>query len=107
MATIAILVREASRWRAVTGTLLVLAAMVTAEVLGWPSVEVDYREWKPDPTSYVFGAGILLVLAIGTGLYFRARDNERTSQLATSVAAARTPNGWRWHGNCTTWWRTT
>ncbi|NKE55523.1 histidine kinase [Lentzea sp. PSKA42] len=89
MATIAVLVRESSRWRAVVGTALVLAAMVVAEVLGWPIVAaVEYREWQPDGTSYLFGASIMLVLAIGTGLYFRARDNERSSQLAASVAAA-------------------
>jgi signal transduction histidine kinase len=90
MATIAILVREAPRWqRAVFGTVLIVAAMITAEVLGWPIVAaVEYREWEPDATSYLFGAVITLVLAIGTGLYFRARDNERSSQLAASVAAA-------------------
>jgi signal transduction histidine kinase len=89
MATIAILVRDVSRWRAVTGTVLVVAAMVTAEVLGWPIVAAaEYRDWDPDATSYLFGASIMLVLAVGTGLYFRARDNERASQLAASVAAA-------------------
>jgi signal transduction histidine kinase len=89
MATIAVLVRESSRGRAVSGTLLVLAAMVAAEVLGWPIVAAtEYTEWEPDTTSYLFGASILLVLAIGSGLYFRARDNERASQLAASVAAA-------------------
>ncbi|MFD5826822.1 sensor histidine kinase [Lentzea sp. NPDC060358] len=89
MATIAILVREASHLRAVSGTVLVIAAMVVAEVVGWPVVvATEYREWRPDPPSYLFGASIMLVLAIGTGLYFRARDNERASQLAASVAAA-------------------
>jgi signal transduction histidine kinase len=89
MATIAILVRESSRLRAIGGTVLVVAAVITAEVLGWPVVAaVEYREWKPDPTSYLVGAAITLVLALGTGLYFRARDAERASQLAASVAAA-------------------
>ncbi|MFS8100497.1 histidine kinase [Lentzea alba] len=89
MATIAVLVREVPQWRAVSGTVLVVAAMVAAEVLGWPVVApVEYREYGPDTTSYLFGASILLVLAVGSGLYFRARDNERASQLAASVAAA-------------------
>ncbi|ANZ42751.1 histidine kinase [Lentzea guizhouensis] len=89
MATIAILVRESTYGRAGAGTLLVIAAMVTAEVLGWPVVSAtEYQQWRPDWTSYLFGATIMLVLAIGTGLYFRARDNERSSQLAASVAAA-------------------
>ncbi|WP_089918387.1 sensor histidine kinase [Lentzea albida] len=89
MATVAILVRESSHWRAVAGTLLVIAAMIAMEVIGWPIVsELEYRRWEPDPSSYLFGACIMLVLAIGTGLYFRARDNERASQLAASVAAA-------------------
>ncbi len=89
MATIAIVVREASRWPAVSGTTLIVAAMVTAEVLGFPIVAAaDYTEWIPDPTPYVIGAVLLLVVSVGTGLYFRARDNERASQLAASVAAA-------------------
>ncbi|MCP2245195.1 Signal transduction histidine kinase [Lentzea aerocolonigenes] len=89
MATIAVLVRESSRLRALSGTVLVLTAMITAEVLGWPIVSArEYREWEPDTTSYLFGACIMLVLAVGSGLYFRARDNERASQLAASVAAA-------------------
>ena len=89
MATIAVVVREASRWSAVSGTALVVAAMVTAEVLGFPIVAAaDYTEWVPDATPYLFGASLLFVLSVGTGLYFRARDNERASQLAASVAAA-------------------
>ncbi|GGU20061.1 hypothetical protein GCM10010178_10160 [Lentzea flava] len=89
MATIAILVREASRARAVVGTVLVLAAMAAAEVLGWPIVApVAYDEWSPDAFNYSIAAAVLLIMAVGTGLYFRARDNERSSQLAASVAAA-------------------
>jgi signal transduction histidine kinase len=89
MATISVLVRDDSRWRAVIGVVLVMAAMATTEVLGWPIVApVEYRDWAPDPTSYLFGAGLLLILSVGSGLYFRARDNERASQLAASVAAA-------------------
>ncbi|MET8762024.1 histidine kinase [Lentzea sp. NPDC004782] len=89
MATIAILVRESSRLRAIGGTALIVAAVISAEVLGWPVVAaVEYREWQPDATSYLVGAAITLVLAVGTGLYFRARDAERASQLAASVAAA-------------------
>ncbi|MFC3892598.1 sensor histidine kinase [Lentzea rhizosphaerae] len=89
MATISVLVRDDARWRAVIGTVLVLAAMVSAEVLGWPIVApVEYDEWAPDTTSYLFGAVLLLILSVGSGLYFRARDNERASQLAASVAAA-------------------
>ncbi|MGI5503907.1 sensor histidine kinase [Lentzea sp. CA-135723] len=89
MATIAIVTREASRWYAVSGTVLIVAAMVAAEVIGYPLVAADYyRSYAPDPTSYLFGAVLMLVISVGTGLYFRARDNERRSQLAASVAAA-------------------
>lgn len=89
MATIATLVREASRARAVAGTVLVLAAMAATEILGWPIVSArEYREWSPDAFNFAIAACVLLVLAVGSGLYFRARDNERTSQLAASVAAA-------------------
>ncbi|MFD4671873.1 sensor histidine kinase [Lentzea sp. NPDC058450] len=89
MATIAIVTREASRWYAVSGTALIVAAMITAEVIGYPIVAAEeYRSYSPDPGSYLFGAVLMLVISIGTGLYFRARDNERRSQLAASVAAA-------------------
>ena len=88
MATVAILVRESSRRRAVAGTTLIVAAMVTAEVLGYPIVAPINWSSGLDVTPYVFGAVIMLVLSIGTGLYFRARDNERASQLAASVVAA-------------------
>ncbi|WP_086669326.1 sensor histidine kinase [Lentzea kentuckyensis] len=89
MATIAIVVREASRWQAVAGTVLLVAATAVTEVLGYPIVApVEYQEWDPGYRQYFFGGTLMLVLAIGTGLYFRARDNERTSQLAASVAAA-------------------
>jgi signal transduction histidine kinase len=91
MATIAIVVREASRWYAAVGTAQVVAAMVAAEFIGYPVVALrDYYryEYEPDLTSYLFGAVLMLLIAIGTGLYFRARDNERSSQLAASVAAA-------------------
>lgn len=89
MATIAVLVREAPRLRALTGTTLVVAAMVAAEVLGWPVVgPLDYGQWGPDWLPTTIAGFIMLVLAVGTGLYFRARDSERASQLAASVAAA-------------------
>jgi signal transduction histidine kinase len=89
MATIATLVREASRVRSVLGTVVVLAAMATTEVLGWPIVAArEYRQWDPDAINFSIAACVLLVLAVGSGLYFRARDNERASQLAASVAAA-------------------
>ncbi|GHH35797.1 hypothetical protein GCM10017774_21590 [Lentzea cavernae] len=89
MATIATLVRDAPRVRAVTGTLVVLAAMALAEVLGWPIVAPrEYSEWSPDTWNFGIAAAVLLVLSVGSGMYFRARDNERASQLAASVAAA-------------------
>ncbi|WP_189157454.1 sensor histidine kinase [Lentzea pudingi] len=89
MATIATLVRDSPRTRAVAGTLAVLAAMALAEVLGWPIVAPrEYREWTPDAWNFGIAAFVLLVLSVGSGMYFRARDNERASQLAASVAAA-------------------
>ncbi|MDX3657686.1 histidine kinase [Streptomyces sp. ID05-26A] len=89
MATIATLVRDSPRAKAVAGTLVVLAAMALAEVLGWPIVAPrEYREWTPDAWNFGIAAFVLLVLSVGSGMYFRARDNERASQLAASVAAA-------------------
>jgi signal transduction histidine kinase len=89
MATIAIVVRDAPRRYAISGSTLVVAAMVTAEFIGYPIVAAeDYQQYSPDLTSYLFGAVLMLVISVGTGLYFRARDSERASQLAASVAAA-------------------
>ncbi|MFJ8960263.1 sensor histidine kinase [Lentzea sp. NPDC102401] len=89
MATIATLVRDESRGKALLGTVVVLAGMAFAEVMGWPIVAPrEYGEWRPDPWNFGIAAGVLLVLSLGTGLYFRARDSERASQLAASVAAA-------------------
>lgn len=89
MATIAVVAREAPRGYAVSGTAFVVVAMVAAEFIGYPVVATrDYDTYTPDLFSYLFGAVLMFVVAVGTGLYFRARDNERTSALAASVAAA-------------------
>jgi signal transduction histidine kinase len=89
MATIAIVVREAPRRHAIVGSALVVASMVAVEFIGYPIVaERDYQEYQPVLTGYLVSAAVMLLIAVGTGLYFRARDNERASQLAASVAAA-------------------
>ncbi len=89
MATIAVVIREARRWYAVTGTAFVVVAMLAAEFIGYPIVAArDYDTYAPDTSGYLFGAVLMFVVAVGTGLYFRARDAERASLLAASVAAA-------------------
>ncbi|AHH95872.1 sensor histidine kinase [Kutzneria albida] len=83
MVIIAVLVRLAPR-NAVWGGLAALAfagmfaAIRQALVSGW----------RPQDPSQSFPALMLVVLAIGTGLYFRARDTDRDHTITSAVAAA-------------------
>ncbi|AHI02098.1 sensor histidine kinase [Kutzneria albida] len=84
MAIIAITVRQAGRLRAALMVLALTAATVMAQLLR-PSM------W-PGPGRFSLTNSVvwslLLAIAIGTGLYFRARDRERRTAEANSVAAA-------------------
>jgi signal transduction histidine kinase len=86
MAITAILVRQATRGRAVLGTVgLALAWSLTQflDRLNYLSAAGDYG--LPNLISIVV---VFFGLAVGTGLYFRARDRERRKGEAASVAAA-------------------
>ena len=86
MAMTAIVVRQAPRGRAVTGVLLLVAAWMLTGYL-------DRRTYADDPADFGLANLVLIAvfsfgLAIGTGLYFRARDRDRRKDQAASVAAA-------------------
>ncbi|MEU5690663.1 histidine kinase [Actinosynnema sp. NPDC020468] len=91
MALIAIAVRQASPARAVLGPLvLVAAAFVTQWIRPpyWERYAAKYDFAGPDVLQEVVALTIVLVLAVGTGLYFRARDRERSTAVRAEVAAA-------------------
>ncbi|GGP38949.1 sensor histidine kinase [Saccharothrix coeruleofusca] len=93
MAIVAITVRQAPAKRAVACVLLLIATTA----LTWPirpdywraisgRYEVEYE--GPDPWGMAIGAAVLLVLSVGTGLYFRSRDRERSTAVQAEIAAA-------------------
>ena len=91
MALIAILVREAPRWRAAIGVVVLVA--VTAST-AW--IRPDYWvDWGEGPKTYgpqlwpnVIGGSVFLIISVGTGLYFRSRDRERRQSVEAEVLAA-------------------
>jgi signal transduction histidine kinase len=82
MALIAIVVRLAPRRRATTGAALVILGYAFSSV-------VRHDRNEPTASSAVFLVwAIAFGIAVGTGLYFRARDSERRRAEEASVAAA-------------------
>ncbi|MBW4715531.1 sensor histidine kinase [Saccharothrix obliqua] len=91
MALVAVVVRQAPVWRAVLGaTILVGAAGVTQLIRPsyWERYYADLNYAGPSLGQQLFGGAVLLVLSVGTGLYFRARDRERATLVRSEVAAA-------------------
>jgi signal transduction histidine kinase len=84
MALTAILVRMVSRGRAVLGTLLVIAAFLFSVILRHGYFADDYALGIENFTVWL----LLFGIAVGTGMYFRARDSERRGTEAASVAVA-------------------
>jgi signal transduction histidine kinase len=91
MVLIAIVVREAPRWRAVLG----VVALVAATTATWwlrPNFRVDWGDgpytFEPQLWPSVIGGGVFLIISIGTGLYFRSRDRERRQSVEAEVLAA-------------------
>ena len=84
MAVTAILVRQAGRTRAVLGTLALVLAWLVPSALDRANYGGGYSLGLPNLIVSVFFYGV----AIGTGLYFRARDRDRRKDEAASVAAA-------------------
>ncbi|MFD1150512.1 sensor histidine kinase [Saccharothrix hoggarensis] len=89
MAVIATVVRHAPLVRAVLAVALLVAVSALTDFM-----RPDYwsRYWPeydgPGPWQHVIGGSVLLVLSVGTGLYFRARDRERATAVRAEVAAA-------------------
>ncbi|GAA2816018.1 sensor histidine kinase [Saccharopolyspora taberi] len=67
-----------------SGAALVVSALFAMTVT--PGDE-NY-DWPSDALTFLFMGGLLLVLAVGTGVYFRARDNERARTVETAVSSA-------------------
>ena len=92
MALIAVLVRQESRGRAAIGVaVLVGATAATAWIR--PAYWVEYDDgvrhvYTPPLWPSLIIGGVLLVLSVGTGLYFRSRDRERGRAVEAEVLAA-------------------
>ncbi|HEX6346906.1 sensor histidine kinase [Umezawaea sp.] len=91
MALIAILVREAPRWRAALGV-VVLVATIAATTWIRPDYQIDWGEgpktYGPELWPNVIGGTVFLIISVGTGLYFRSRDRERRQSVEAEVLAA-------------------
>ncbi|MEU4801571.1 histidine kinase [Actinosynnema sp. NPDC023587] len=91
MATTAIVVRQAPVLKALVGTLVLVGAAASTHWLR-PSFWDEYAELHdyrgPGSWPQVIAGVVLLVLSVGTGLYFRARDRERATLVRSEVTAA-------------------
>ncbi|MET1074661.1 MAG: histidine kinase [Umezawaea sp.] len=87
MALIAILVRQEPRWRALVAVLVLIAVTVASR---W--IRPDYYEGLeyggPSLWSSLITGSVMLVLSLGTGLYFRSRDRERTRGVEAEILEA-------------------
>ncbi|GAA0225479.1 hypothetical protein GCM10010492_24610 [Saccharothrix mutabilis subsp. mutabilis] len=91
MALIAILVRQAPLLRVLVGVVALVLAVGFTQPLRpsyWERYYSDVDYSGPTFWQQVLAGTILLVLSVGTGLYFRARDRERATTLRAEVAAA-------------------
>ncbi|MFI9810960.1 sensor histidine kinase [Saccharothrix variisporea] len=91
MALVAILVRQASLPRVLVGVVALVLAVGFTQPLRpsfWRRYYSDVDYAGPTFWQQVLAGSILLVLSVGTGLYFRARDRERATTLRAEVAAA-------------------
>ncbi|WP_285750164.1 histidine kinase [Lentzea sp. NBRC 105346] len=87
MAIVATVVRQATPWRAVLGTTAVLGGIAAAEKLRL-SYQLERWQYSEPLSVYYFGGTILLLLSVGTGLYFRARDRDRVRVVEREITAA-------------------
>ncbi len=87
MALIAILVRQAPRARAAIGVVLLIATVVAAKLIRPDYFELQGYESTSLPDDLI-GGGVILVLSVGTGLYFRSRDRERSRGVEAEILEA-------------------
>ncbi|MFC6094837.1 sensor histidine kinase [Saccharothrix lopnurensis] len=88
MAITAVAVRQASPVRAVV-SVVVLVAVSAATLWVRPNYwAAEWPDYRPELWQQLFGGGVLLALSVGTGLYFRARDRERSTAVRAEVVAA-------------------
>ncbi|KAA2251439.1 histidine kinase [Solihabitans fulvus] len=97
MAIIAIVVRQDRPLRAAAATAALVATTVVSALLRptwWQHFVRDHPDQAQNGGSHgnvwgqlVFG-GLLLLISVGTGLYFRARDRERQRTIEAEVVSA-------------------
>jgi signal transduction histidine kinase len=91
MAIVAIAVRQSRPWHGVIATLVAIASVAMSEWLRPNYYVQNYPAFDKsgiDVPAYLVGGGLLLALSVGTGLYFRVRDRERTRAVEAEVTAA-------------------
>ncbi|MER7077546.1 Signal transduction histidine kinase [Saccharopolyspora kobensis] len=91
MLLVTYVVRHAETRRAIQAT-ATLVVVTLLSVFMTPRYRNDLYEYDPGNTSElmpaVFMGGLLLVISVGTGMYFRARDEERARTVHSAVESA-------------------
>ncbi|MER5388314.1 histidine kinase [Saccharopolyspora sp. NPDC002686] len=91
MLLVTYVVRHAEIRRAIQATATLVAVTLLA-VFMTPQYRSDTSPYDPGNTSElmpaVFMGGLLLVISVGTGMYFRARDEERARTVHSAVENA-------------------
>ncbi|MDA3644712.1 histidine kinase [Saccharopolyspora indica] len=91
MLLVTYVVRHAEIRRAIQATATLVVVTLLA-VFMTPRYRYNHYEYDPGNTSElmpaVFMGGLLLVISVGTGMYFRARDEERARTVHSAVESA-------------------
>jgi signal transduction histidine kinase len=91
MALIAILVRQSPPLQVVVGVVLLVGVVAASQSMRpdyWDRFYSEYSYSGPNVWQNLIAGGVLLILSVGTGLYFRSRDRERASSVEAEVLAA-------------------
>lgn len=91
MALIAIVVRQAPPLQSTISVVLLVGVVAATRSMRpdyWDRFYSEYDYGGPDVWQNLIAGGVLLILSVGTGLYFRARDRERGSAVEAEVLAA-------------------
>lgn len=75
--------------RAIRSTAVLVVVTLVAVFMTPDSLHDSVLDWRlSSAVPVVFMGGLLLVISVGTGMYFRARDEERTRSVHAAVESA-------------------